>query len=149
VLVSGLLLPIWTHLPDKGTSVRRLKAPDGRRWLGRLLDPGQIPALKVALGLSDVAGAYGDPEQVAAMVLAEGSALCLAGGLWLRRAKVMDRFRIEVVGAASQRSTFQALGCFTEIIAYAARVFVPVDQPAVLAAVLAKWPPQSVLPKAA
>ena len=149
VLVSGLLLPIWTHLPDKGTSVRRLKAPDGRRWLGRLLDPGQAPGLKVALGLSDVASAYGDPAQVSALVLDEGSALCLAGGLWLRRAKVMDRYRLEVVGAASQRSSFTALGCFTEIIAYAPRVFVPVDQPQVLAAVLAKWPPQSVLPKAA
>ncbi|WP_158912747.1 strawberry notch family protein [Caulobacter sp. S45] len=149
VLVSGLLLPIWTHLPDKGTSVRRLKAPDGRRWLGRLIDPGQVPALKVALGLSDVANAYGDPHQVSRLILEDGVALCLAGGLWLRRAKVMDRMRIEVVGAASQRSSFAALGCFTEIIAYTPRVFVPVEQAQVLAAVLAKWPPQSVLPKAA
>jgi hypothetical protein len=82
-------------------------------------------------------------------VLEEGAALCLSGGLWLRRAKVMDRYRLEVVGAASQRSAFQALGCFTEIIAYTPRVFVPVDRPEVLAAVLAKWPPQSVLPTAA
>ncbi len=149
VLVSGLLLPIWTHLPDKGTSVRRLKAPDGRRWLGRLLDPGQVPALKVALGLSDVASAYGDAGQVAKLALQEGSAFALAGGLWLRRAKVMDRYRLEVVGAVSQRAAFAALGCFTEIINYAPRVFVPVEKADVLAAVLAKWPPQSVLPKAA
>ena len=149
VLVSGLLLPIWTHLPDKGASVRRLKAPDGRRWLGRLLDPGQVPALKVALGLSDVASAYGDPGQVAALVLQDGSAIALAGGLWLRRAKVMDRYRMEVVGAAGQRSTFTALGCFVEIIAYTPRVFAPLDQPEVVAAILAKFPPQSVLPKAA
>jgi hypothetical protein len=149
VLVSGLLLPIWTHLPDKATSVRRLKAPDGRRWLGRLLDPGQVPALKVALGLSDVASAYGDAGQVSALVLDDGAAIGLAGGLWLRRAKVMDRYRLEVVGAASQRAVFTALGCFTEIIAYTPRVFVPVENAEVLAAVLAKWPPQSVLPKAA
>ncbi len=149
VLVSGLLLPIWTHLPDKATSVRRLKAPDGRRWLGRLLDPGQVPALKVALGLSDVASAYGDPGQVSALVLDDGAAISLAGGLWLRRAKVMDRYRLEVVGAASQRAVFTALGCFTEIIAYTPRVFVPVENAEALAAVLAKWPPQSVLSKAA
>ncbi len=149
VLVSGLLLPIWTHLPDRGASVRRLKAPDGRRWLGRLLDPGQVPALKVALGISDVASAYGDAGQVSTAVLEEGSALCLAGGLWLRRAKVMDRYRLELVGAASQRSAFMAMGCFSEIIAYTPRVFVPLDKPEVLAAVLAKCPPQSVLPKAA
>lgn len=149
VLVCGLLLPIWTHLPDKGASVRRLKAPDGRRWLGRLLDPGQVPALKVALGLSNVASAYGDPGRVAALVLQQGTAIGLAGGLWLRRARVMDRYRMEVVGAAPQRAAFAALGCFTEIIAYTPRVFVPVDRPEVLSAVLAKHPPQSVLPKAA
>jgi hypothetical protein len=45
--------------------------------------------------------------------------------------------------------SFTALGCFTEIIAYTPRVFVPVENAEVLAAVLAKWPPQSVLPKAA
>ena len=56
---------------------------------------------------------------------------------------------MEVVGAAAQRSSFTALGCFVEIIAYTPRVFVPVDQLDVLAAVLAKWPPQTVLPKAA
>ena len=149
VLVSGLLLPIWSSLPDKGTSVRRLKAPDGRRWLGRVLDPGQVPQLKVALGLTDTASAFADGAATAPLVLEEGTALSLAGGLWLRRAKVMDRYRMEVVGAASQRSAFTALGCFVEIIAYTPRVFVPVDQPEVLTSVLAKWPVQTVLPAAA
>ena len=149
VLVSGLLLPIWSSLPDKATSVRRLKAPDGRRWLGRVLDPGQVPQLKVALGLTDTASAFADGASTAPLVLEEGAALSLAGGLWLRRAKVMDRYRIEVVGAATQRSAFTALGCFVEIIAYTPRVFVPVDQPEVLTAVLAKWPVQTLLPAAA
>jgi hypothetical protein len=61
----------------------------------------------------------------------------------------MDRHRLEVVGAATQRAAFQALGCFVEIIAYTPRVFVPTDQPQVLTAVLAKWPVQTVLPAAA
>jgi hypothetical protein len=59
----------------------------------------------------------------------------------------MDRHRIEIVGAASQRATFAALGCFTEIINYTPRVFVPTGQPHVLKAVMAKFPPQSVLPR--
>jgi hypothetical protein len=79
----------------------------------------------------------------------DGAAICLDGGLWLRRAKVMDRYRLEVVGAASQRAVFTALGCFTEIIAYTPRVFVQEENAEVLAAVLVKWPPQSLLPKAA
>jgi hypothetical protein len=36
-----------------------------------------------------------------------------------------------------------------EIIAYTPRVFVPIDRLEVLAGVLSKWPPQTVLPKAA
>ena len=79
VLVSGLLLPIWSSLPDKATSVRRLKAPDGRRWLGRVLDPGQVPQLKIALGLTDTASAFGDGAAAAPLVLQEGAAL-VAGG---------------------------------------------------------------------
>ena len=61
----------------------------------------------------------------------------------------MDRQRIEVVGAASDRAAFTALGCFVEIIAYTPRVFVPTDQPQVLTAILAKWPAQTILPRAA
>jgi hypothetical protein len=148
VLVTGLLLPIWASLPDKRTRVRRLKAPDGRRWLGRELDPAQIAPLKIALGLTDTANAVGDGTRAAALVLREGAAIALTGGLWLRRARVMDRHRLEVVGATAQRSAFVALGCFVEIIAYTPRVFVPTDQPQVLTAILAKWPAQTLLPAA-
>ncbi len=149
VLVTGLLLPIWGSLPDKRTSVRRLKAPDGRRWLGRVLDPAQVTPLKIALGLTDTASAVGDGEVASRLVLTEGASVALAGGLWLRRARVMDRQRLEIVGAAAQRSAFTAMGCFVEIIAYTPRVFVPTDQPQVLTAILAKWPAQSILPAAA
>ena len=149
VLVTGLLLPIWASLPDKRTSVRRLRAPDGRRWLGRVLDPAQVMPLKIALGLSDIAAAVGDGDVASRMVLTDGASVALASGLWLRRAKVMDRHRLEIVGAASQRAAFTALGCFVEIIAYTPRVFVPTDQPQVLTAILQKWPAQSVLPAAA
>jgi hypothetical protein len=149
VLVTGLLLPIWASLPDKRTSVRRLKAPDGRRWLGRVLDPVQVTPLKIALGLTDIAAAVGDGEVASRLVLTDGASVALAGGLWLRRAKVMDRQRLEIVGAGSQRAAFTALGCFVEIIAYTPRVFVPTDQPQVLTAILQKWPAQSMLPAAA
>ena len=149
VLVTGLLLPIWSNLPDKRTSVRRLKAPDGRRWLGRLLDPAQVTPLKIALGLTDTASAVGDGASAVRLVLSEGASVALSGGLWLRRTKVMDRQRMEIVGAAAQRSSFVALGCFVEIIAYTPRVFVPTDRPDVLSAILERWPAQTILPAAA
>jgi predicted RNA methylase len=144
-LVTGLLLPVWSSLPGKQATVRRLKAPDGRRWLGRVLDPGQVPGLKIALGLTDTAQAVGEVGVARRMILDEGASLSLATGLWLRRAKVMDRWRIEVVGAATQRQAFVQLGCFVEIINYQPRVFVPTDQEAVLSGVLARWPAQTIL----
>jgi hypothetical protein len=48
----------------------------------------------------------------------------------------MDRWRLEVVGGAADRAALVALGCFTEIIAYTLRVFVPTDRPDVAAAVV-------------
>lgn len=149
VLVTGLLLPVWSSLPDKRTSVRRVKAPDGRRWLGRVLDPAQVTPLKIALGLTDTASAVADGTTAAQLVMADGASVALTGGFWLRRAKVMDRHRLEIVGGAAQRSTLTAMGCFVEIIAYTPRVFAPVDKPEVLTAILAKWPAQTILPKAA
>ncbi len=149
VLVTGLLLPVWSSLPSRQATVRRIKGPDGRRWLGRVLDPLQVPPLKLALGLGDATQTIGEPLFALRSVLEEGASLALAGGLWLRRARVMDRWRIEVVGAATQRQAFVNLGCFVDIIAYTPRVFVPVDKPAVLGAVLARWPAQSLLPAAA
>lgn len=146
VLVTGLLLPIWSRLPARGASVRRIKAPDGRRWLGRVLDPVQAAQLKAALGLTDAAAAFaGDPAATAGEVLAGRMELSLAGGLWLRRARVMDRWRIEVVGAGAQRAALQALGAFVEIIAYTPRLFVPAERPEILAAVLQRHPVQQVV----
>jgi hypothetical protein len=147
MLVTGLLLPIWDKLP-RGGSVRRLKAPDGRRWLGRVVDAHDVGPLKVALGLSVTAELVSDGATAIRMVMTEGKSIALAGGLWLRRARVMDRYRLEVVGPAD-RSTLTAIGCFVEIIAYTGRVFVPIDQPEVLTAVLAKWPAQEVVSAAA
>lgn len=145
VLATGLVLPIWSHLPSRGAQVRRVKAPDGRRWLGRVLEPLQVQALKVALGFTDAAAAYAaDPAGAAAAVL-RGAQLALSDGLWLRRARVMDRWRLEVVGGAGQRQALTALGCFVEIIAYAPRVFAPVDRADVLAALLRRHPVTQVL----
>lgn len=137
-LATGLLLPVWSRLPGRGAQVRRVKAPDGRRWLGRVLDASQVAALKAALGLTSLAEAWADGAVVLREVLDRGVQLGLEGGFWLRRARVMDRRRVEIVGGAADRDALVALGCFTEIIAYTLRVFIPVDRPDVAAAVLAR-----------
>ena len=128
-LATGLLLPIWGKLPSKGCSVRRVRAPDGRRWLGRVLDEVQAASLKTALGLTEVGDAWADGGRTAAAVLDRNVQLALSGGLWLKRSRVMDRWRLEVVGGRTDRDALVALGCFVEIIAFRRRLF-PVGGPA-------------------
>jgi len=148
-LATGLLLPIWGRLPARGCSVRRVRAPDGRRWLGRVLDSVQAGALKAALGLTKVGAAWTDGAKTAAGLLDRNIQLSLEGGLWLKRARVMDRRRIEVVGGRIDRDGLVALGCFVEIIAFTPRVFAPVDDPRVLEAVLRRHPVLAVFDGAA
>ncbi|MDI1326990.1 MAG: strawberry notch family protein [Brevundimonas sp.] len=148
-LATGLLLPIWGRLPARGCSVRRVRAPDGRRWLGRVLDEVQARSLKASLGLTDVGEAWSDGARTAATVLDRNVQLSLEGGLWLKRSRVMDRWRIEVVGGRTDRDALVALGCFVEIIAFTPRVFVPTDRSEVVEAVLRRHPVQTVLDGAA
>jgi hypothetical protein len=97
-----------------------------------------VTALKAALGLTSLADAWADGGLVLREVVERGVQLGLDGGFWLRRARVMDRWRLEVVGGAGDRAALVALGCFTEIIAYTLRVFVPADRPEVAAAVVGR-----------
>lgn len=139
-LVSGLLLPIWAKIPGEHTLVRRLKAPDGRRWLGREISADSIPQLRLQLGLTDVAVIAGDPEDVLKLLLEDRAELQLAESLFLRRTVSMGRPRIEVVGGAAHREALKALGCFVEVINFQGRVFVPTDNVDAMRAVLKRWP---------
>ena len=147
-LATGLLLPIWSHLPEASAQVRRVKAPDGRRWLGRVLDSVEATKLKVALGLTDTASMVAAEGVASDLILKEGASVSLPSGLWLRRARVMDAWRIEVVGGGAQRSAFRSVGCVVEIINYQPRVFIPTTGPT-LSRVLERWPAQTILPRAA
>jgi hypothetical protein len=144
-LVTGLLLPIWSKIPGRHTLVRRLKAPDGRRWLGREIDAAAISQLRLQLGLSAAAEISADPGALLRMILDEQAEVQLAEGLWLRRALSMGRPRIEVVNGASHREALKALGCFVEVINFQGRVFAPTDDPGVVAGVLRRWPVLQVM----
>lgn len=136
---------IRTDVSTGAETARRVRAPDGRRWLGRVLDQVQAQTLKTSLGLTDVAEVWADGARTAATILDRNVQLSLEGGLWLKRSRVMDRWRIEVVGGRTDRDALVASGCFVEIIAFTPRVFVPVDRPTVLEAVLRRHPVQTVL----
>jgi hypothetical protein len=140
-MVTGLLLPIWTKLPNETTRVYRLQTNTGERIIGRKVPPAWAAA----------AAATDRPTlsaEDAFAVLREGrTVLELEGDLQLRAARVMHAMRIELTGFdPDDRERLKADGLFSEIIAWKLRLFVPVDAsgPAVLGRVLSRHPPMRI-----
>jgi hypothetical protein len=130
-LATGLLLPVWDKLPDDSVQVMRIAAEDGRTLLGREVPTGSLGELARKLGLDvDVAV---PPGELAATVLRAGRPLPFRGTeeLTLKRALVNGSQRLELAGFSSARlAWYKAQGCFTQIIRYQTRLFVPVDRAA-------------------
>lgn len=128
-LATGLLLPIWDKLPDDHVQVLRIVDADGKALLGR-----EIPLLALAevgqrLGL-ELDPAL-DPVETAALVLRTGRPLPIAADrpLTLKRTLVGGSQRLEIIGfEAARLPEYKACGCFSEIIRYQTRLFVPVDR---------------------
>lgn len=67
-------------------------------------------------------------EDVRVAIMERGASIPLVGNLKLRRSRVMQENRMEIVGyTSSSLSAFKAMGCFTEIISWTTRLFIPVD----------------------
>jgi hypothetical protein len=130
-LATGLLLPVWDKLPDDHVQVIRIAADDGRSLLGREIPAASLAELgtKLRLGVSlDVS-----PDELAGTVLRTGKPLPFRGPeeLILKRSLVNGSQRLELAGFSPARlAWYKAQGCFTEIIRYQTRLFVPVDRAA-------------------
>ena len=127
-LATGLLLPIWGALPKEDLTVNRIVDKSGASWLGRHVHDLYVDVTLEKLGVARKAQT--DPAKIAAAIL--------GGGTWkaphplnftIRTARVNGSRRIEIVDAEAARiPELKAKGCFTEIIAYKTRVFVPLDK---------------------
>jgi hypothetical protein len=127
-LATGLLLPIWGALPKEDLTVNRIVDKSGASWLGRHVHDLYVDATLEKLGVSRKVPT--DPAKIAAAIL--------GGGTWkaphplnftIRTSRVNGSRRIEIAGAEAARiPELKAKGCFTEIIAYKTRVFVPLDR---------------------
>ncbi|MEH2228291.1 MAG: strawberry notch family protein [Nostoc sp.] len=134
-LVTGILLPIWKILPQQNSRVFRLQTSDGQKILGRVVNAHDIQTVREQLGLRNQ---LLSPEELVNLVLNERYTQQLPGGVTLRRSFVANEPRIELVNAISLAERLLAAGCFTEIINWKKRVFIPVSDkaPAILAAVI-------------
>ncbi|ODH00362.1 methylase [Nostoc sp. KVJ20] len=134
-LVTGILLPIWKILPQHNSRVFRLQTSDGQKILGRVVNAQDIQSVAEQLGLKNK---LLSPQELVSLVLNEGYSQQLPGGVTLRRSYIAAEPRIELVNAISLAERLLAAGCFTEIINWKKRVFIPVSDkaPAILAAVI-------------
>jgi hypothetical protein len=134
-LVSGLLLPIWDRLPSENMRVYRLQAATGERVVGRLVTQAQLAGVFASLGLDCTIEMTA--QEVREAVIERRATIHLAGGISLRRARVMEGERIEVLGfQPSDLPRMKAMGCYTEIITWKTRLFVPTNDVSVLETLL-------------
>ncbi len=150
-LICGLLLPIWDKLPADNMRIYRLEAEDGsksktiandgstERAIGRLVTQDQLINVYTKLGLD--CEFKMDPNDVVKAVMDQRSSLSLISGSVLRRSLVMGQPRLELVYEnPSVLTEFKAMGCFTEMIQWKTRLFVPLNDHDALARILQKHP---------
>ncbi|MHC2296093.1 putative RNA methylase [Rhizobium mongolense] len=124
-IVSGLLLPIWKLLPQDFCRVRRLRTDDGERIVGRVIAPDQLAGLCRNFGIDQTMVIA--PEQAWASVIDGSSIIGLAGDMTLRRVRVMNEYRVELIGFTDDmRDWLRSVGLFSEMISWKLRFFVPV-----------------------
>ena len=128
-LATGLLLPVWKRLPGDHVRVTRLVAEDGQSIIGREVLDIDLAAIAETFGLSGIAGPTA--EQIGELVLASGKPMVLAShdALTVKRSLVGGEQRLELTGFSPDRlDWYKNKGCFTEIIRYRTRLFVPVSK---------------------
>ncbi|OQM73388.1 strawberry notch family protein [Manganibacter manganicus] len=123
-IVTGLLLPIWRRLPDHDCRVYRIQTDAGERIIGRHIAPTQVATMFRNLGLDDVPTLA--PDEAWAGLVDGRIGLQLADGLILRRSRVMNDYRVELIGFTDAMvSRLKALGLISEIISWKLRLFIP------------------------
>ncbi|RFC64765.1 strawberry notch family protein [Mesorhizobium denitrificans] len=124
-IVSGLLLPIWKLLPQDFCRVYRLRTDAGEGIIGRLIAPSGLTRLCRNFGIdqTEVVSA----QQAWNSVLDGTSVISLAGDMTLRRVRVMNDHRVELIGFSDgMRDWLKSIGLFSEMISWKLRFFVPV-----------------------
>jgi hypothetical protein len=124
--VTGLLLPVWKHLPRAASKVYRLQTDDRERIVGRLLHATDVPTLCDAFNLDGAITL--SPNDVLSGLLDDGRPVSLRGGLGLRVSTVMNAKRIELTGFSdTEVDQLKSFGFFSEIIAWRLRLFLPLE----------------------
>ena len=125
-LATGRLLPIWNLLGDEA-QVRRL-VTDGQSLLGRIVPAEAVNPLLEKLGVGKTIQ-LSTGEIIQAALAGKIVPIDQARGLSLKRSRVGGEQRLEILGfEARALPSYKAKGCFTEIIQFQTRLFVPTNR---------------------
>ena len=124
-LATGLLLPVWNRLPDDDIRVWRIADAAGVAMLGRIVSPAGFEKMAAAFNVM-LAVTLSPEETLLAARDDNGAAIAGLPPARLRRVRVNGDARLEIRDYPPlRREWLVSLGCFTEIIAYRTRLFVP------------------------
>jgi len=140
-MVTGLLLPIWRRLPDHDCQVYRIQTDAGERIIGRHIAPTMVATMLRNLGIDNVPTLA--PEDAWTGLVEGKIGLQLADGLIVRRSRVMNDYRVELIGfTEAMVPRLKALGLISEIISWKLRLFIPTggQGSAILASLLERHP---------
>ena len=134
-LLTGLLLPIWKDIPSGNERIYRV-TPEGQgSMIGRTVSEDGAAALRARF----MVGTPKTPQEMLTAALGSTAPVDLGRGLTLTRRRVAGAARLEIDGAdRGAIDGLKALGCFTDIIAYQLRVFVPHGEGVETAAILGR-----------
>ncbi len=144
-LLTGLLLPIWKDIPTSNERIYRVTPDGGASMIGRTLSEDGAAALRARFQT----GTPRTADEMLVAALGATTPVDLGGGLTLTRRRVAGEARLELGGAdRGAIEGLKALGCFTEIIAFQLRVFLPhgagVDTLSILRRIVGEGPVPSV-----
>ncbi len=140
-LLTGLLLPIWKDIPTSNERIYRVTPEGGTSMIGRTLSEVGAAALRARFLTANPQ----TPQEMLTAAQGTTAPVDLGRGLNLTRRRVAGEARLELGGFdRGMIDGLKAMGCFTEIIAFQLRVFVPygegVDTESILARIVGKTP---------
>ncbi len=132
-LLTGLLLPIWKNIPANNERIYRVTPEGHAAMIGRTVSEDGAAALRARFMVHTPQ----TPADMLTVATGTTKTVDIGQGLTLTRRRVAGEARLEINGAdAVMVANLKALGCFTEIIAYQLRLFIPfgdnVDSAAIL-----------------
>ena len=121
-LLTGMLLPIWKDIPTTNERIYRVTPDGATAMIGRTLSEEGTAALRARFLVSNPQ----TPQEMLTAALGTTVPVDLGRGLTLTRRRVAGEMRLELGGAdRGMIEGLKAMGCFTEIISFQLRVFLP------------------------